>query len=173
MWTLFGATVHIWGVESNWASTYAFLEQHAASIETTDLEMDDDTTQSIGWVALEKPFVLSLDFWDTFTHLWLLRCSWYLLKFEALPQQQHILNTFGISEYIEKSAMLIDILWIWVGDWRTKALEKLVLGGNYLSNRDYQLDPQVQAFMMQLHSRGTRLVSPSGSQWHLNESKAA
>jgi len=155
--------IHIRLGVSAWASTYAFLKHHAANIETIDLEIDE--FRSMGWGPSEKPFVLPSDFWNAFVHLRLLRCNWCLFKFETLPRQQHILETFAVADSIGKAAELVDILQTWVGDLGIKHLKTLVLHGSYLSSGNYLLDFQVRALTLQLRSRGTRLVGPSGELW--------
>jgi len=143
---------------------YEFLERHAPTIETMDLETH--AANSVLWDPQERIFILPQDFWSTFPHLKLLRCSWRLFKPQILPPQHHPLETFVVTDSIEETFQIADILQLWTDEPGIKHLDQLVVHGTYLDYQLFKGNETVQVLMQQLASKGTKLVSPKGRCWN-------
>jgi hypothetical protein len=151
-------------VRSLWERMYEFLERHAPTIETIDLETN--AANSMFWGTQERIFTLPQDFWSTFAHLKLLRCSWRLFKFEGLPPQHHPLETFVVTDSIEEMFQITDILEVWVAEPGIKHLDQLVVHGTYLEGHFIKWNEPVQELIRQLANKGTKLLSPEGKCWN-------
>jgi hypothetical protein len=158
---------HVRPVSPTWKrSILPFLERHASTIETLDLDDEVDTSGNFVPVPSSTYDARTINFWDIFPRLTLLRCRVVRGRFETFPRQHHALECFVNTEGVFEAEDLILALSPWVLEDGVKRLGSLVLFGPYLSRGAYKTDQgPVRGFLQQCQWNGIRLVNPAGRSW--------
>lgn len=161
--------VHVRPVGGIWGRTILpFLERHASTIET--LDMDDVSTTAIplytsGLAETSNVDTDTLDFWDTFAHLKLLRCKIGRNGFSTYPDQHHAFECLVSANPVVTADDFTAVLGPWVHEDRVKKLKSIVLFGPYMSRGAFTQKGPVRAILQQLRWNGTRLLNPAGREW--------
>lgn len=139
-------------------SILPFLIRHSATIETLDLDDEPLSTTR---------FIPSIDnFWDTFSHLKLLRCFLGSGGFTELPDRDHALVCLVDTQAVNSAEELIARLTPWIDDDRVKRLGSIVMFGPYLSQGSHNRDRgPIRGVLQRLQWNGTRLMNPAGRAW--------
>jgi hypothetical protein len=159
---------HVRPVTAVWKnSIFPFLERHADTLETLDL--DDERGDRIRGNITSTPSPnydpRTIDFWGTFPRLRFLRCGLGRKRFATYPGERHTLESFANIDSIRDTDDMIVALSPWV-EHGVKTLESLVLFGPYLWDRAHMRDEGVVRGLLQLCQwNGIRLVNPAGRPW--------
>ena len=136
---------------------YPFLQRHANTIESLDLDNTDSMMLSWG-----VDIVLPVDFWDTFVHLRLLRVELQRTVFPGPPKDGHSLRWLVDTNpvyNVERIGMMITSAEKYGGvDPETMAIYMQRIKDLCLS----KLDDVPRALLREMETNGVHLISSSG-----------
>jgi hypothetical protein len=146
----------------------SFLRQYGHTLKTMDL---DDTTpvSSLPFkynTRRPKTRRFPADFWTSFPHLELLRCSLKYSSFPTYPDKSSSLRFLVDTDPIEGGHDFVTSLWPWLEGDELKAFESITLFGPYLSRRNHlDDDEEIQGLVQILKTKKVKLVNPAGKLW--------
>jgi len=158
---------HVRPVADVWKTkVFPFLERHASTIESLDLDEGTDPTGQTNFAPPDAYDPHTIDFWEIFPSLALLRCRLSRGMFASFPGEKHALQYLVDTEPILDADDLIKVVRPWVERGDVKRLEGVVVFGPYLSRGVYKRDRgPIAGALQQLRWNGIKLLNPAGRTW--------
>ena len=154
-------TIKVNSLPSHWeTSIYPFLQRHASTIETLDLDGLDYEALIIG--RLSPEVILPIDFWDTFEQLRLLRMELRRTVFPRAPGRDHslqwLVDTNPVND-VERVGVLVD-----------NARKQMQMGPDTVAHlvqrtenlRLSELGDAASTLLREMETNGIQLISSSG-----------
>ncbi|KIM26856.1 hypothetical protein M408DRAFT_25116 [Serendipita vermifera MAFF 305830] len=150
-----------------------FIRYKASNVETLDLEDLDEAKKwgtnqpkSTGrLLAISRLCGSTVNFWDMFPQLRLLRCKLGRSAFSDCPDIHHPLDHIVHSTPITSVDDMFAVLGPWLYNDQVKRLKSIVLFGPYLFSGACIKEGHVDLLLRELRSSGIRLVNPAGRSW--------